>query len=498
MRMVSIRASASLRQQPSRVSGRQTFLLPERSFLSRTSQEASGSHEMLRNFQSRRWTSSWTVNTSKTCSSSSRVQFHQEKLFLRSRYSSSSAAAAVRYGYLEGVENPIDYRVGGYHPIRIGDRLNQQYRIVHKLGHGTFSTVWLALDEETSRYVAIKVGVANAHADANRLEIDILSQLTKSAVSWDDLNRQSSLIPMVLDRFDLSGPNGTHPCFVTVPAQCSVLDAREASGSALFPLEVARSLGAQLTMAVSLVHSEGYAHGVEELYVRYGEPGRHPVIRLDGQDTPNGPEVPPYAVPPIWLGVNSSKIALGEAKLMLSDFGLAFRPDEKSRFKSYTPLVLRPPEAFFEPATALTFSSDIWTLGCVIFELFAHRSLIDGILTPQDEITAQQVHLQGLMPSEWWDRWEKRSKWYDDAGKPLSNASDIWSWERRFEHWVQNPRSSNDMGTFDDQEWDALLKLLKWMLAWKPSDRPDVKQVLETEWMTNWALPAYQKGLDMA
>lgn len=179
---------------------------------------------------------------------------------------------------------------------------------------------------------------------------------------------------------------------------------------------------------------------------------------------------------------------------MLSDFGVAFRPDDKSRFESYTLLVLRPPEAFFEPSTPLTFASDIWSLGCVIFELLAHRSLIDGFLAPQDEITAQQVELQGLMPPEWWGKWEKRSKWYDEAGKPLSNASDIWTWERRFEQWVQNPRRSRDMETIGEAERDALFQLLGRMLAWRPRERPDIKEVLETDWVTRWALPAYRKA----
>lgn len=201
-------------------------------------------------------------------------------------------------------------------------------------------------------------------------------------------------------------------------------------------------------------------------------------------------------MPSVWLGVPSNEITLGEAKLILSDFGVAFRPGDKSRLESYTPLVLRPPEAFFEPATPLTFASDIWSLGCVIFELLAHRSLIDGFLAPQDEITAQQVELQGLMPPEWWGKWEKRPKWYDEGGKALSNASDIWSWERRFEQWVQNPRQSRDMETISEDERDALFKLLRWMLAWRLSERPDVKRVLETDWMARWALPAYRKGLE--
>lgn len=181
---------------------------------------------------------------------------------------------------------------------------------------------------------------------------------------------------------------------------------------------------------------------------------------------------------------------------MLSDFGVAFRPSDKSRVESYTPLVLRPPEAFFEPTTPLMFASDIWSLGCVIFELLAHRSLIDGILAPQDEITAQQIELQGLMPPEWWAKWEKRPKWYDEAGTPLSNASDIWSWERRFEQWVQSPRHSKDMETISEDEQDALFKLLGWMLAWRPSERPDAQKVLGTDWVTRWALPAFQKGLE--
>lgn len=134
---------------------------------------------------------------------------------------------------------------------------------MHKLGHGTFSTAWLAIDEKTSQYVAIKVGTA----DADRTEVDILSQLAQSAASCSDSEDKLSLIPVVLDRFGLDGPNGTHPCLVTLPARCSLRDAREASGSYLFQLDIARSLAAQLVMAVSLVHSQGYAHG-----------GEHPVV----------------------------------------------------------------------------------------------------------------------------------------------------------------------------------------------------------------------------
>ncbi|KAG6203846.1 hypothetical protein E4U34_000501, partial [Claviceps purpurea] len=56
------------------------------------------------------------------------------------------------YVYIEDVEDIGRYRLGGYHPIHIDDRLNKRYRIVDKLGHGSFSTVWLAVDEQTTKY----------------------------------------------------------------------------------------------------------------------------------------------------------------------------------------------------------------------------------------------------------------------------------------------------------------------------------------------------------
>ena len=48
---------------------------------------------------------------------------------------------------LDGVEHARDYRPGGFHPILLGDTLKKgQYRVIRKLGNGSFSTVWLAVN----------------------------------------------------------------------------------------------------------------------------------------------------------------------------------------------------------------------------------------------------------------------------------------------------------------------------------------------------------------
>ena len=45
-----------------------------------------------------------------------------------------------------------------------------------------------------------------------------------------------------------------------------------------------------------------------------------------------------------------------------------------------------------------------------------------------------------------------------------------------------------------DDEKAVLLELLRWMLAWRPGERPSADDVLETAWMKQWALPAYAEG----
>lgn len=158
------------------------------------------------------------------------------------------------YEHIDHVERLDYYEPGGYHPIQIGDRFQSRYRVVDNLGYGSYSTMWLARDEQTAKYVALKVGTS----EYGPKEVDVLSRISASAI-----NKQvngHNLIPSVLDCFTIEGPNGKHPCLVTAPARCSLADATESTGGP-FQLPVARSLAAQLAMAVACIHELGYVHG---------------------------------------------------------------------------------------------------------------------------------------------------------------------------------------------------------------------------------------------
>ena len=59
------------------------------------------------------------------------------------------------------VEEREEYTAIGFHPVLLGDTLNDgRYRVVHKLGFGVVGTVWLACDSGEARYVSIKISMS--------------------------------------------------------------------------------------------------------------------------------------------------------------------------------------------------------------------------------------------------------------------------------------------------------------------------------------------------
>lgn len=132
----------------------------------------------------------------------------------------------------------------------IGDVLNDRYHIVDKLGFGGYSTVWLALDTNMKRYVAVKVNIA----ESLPRETKVLKALSSSS----PIRPGHGLVPVLLDEFNVQGPNGEHTCYTVTPAQCNL---REISFSRLFSLRVARALSYGLAQAVAYTHSQNYVHG---------------------------------------------------------------------------------------------------------------------------------------------------------------------------------------------------------------------------------------------
>ncbi|PYI31658.1 kinase-like protein [Aspergillus indologenus CBS 114.80] len=417
----------------------------------------------------------------------------------------------IEYKWIKGVETLQNYQPGGYHPIMIGDLLHDRYHIVDKLGSGGYSTVWLTLDTHLRRYVTLKVNTA----DSLPRETAVLKHLSASLPPSAAVHPGRALVPVLLDDFDVQGPNGNHTCYTVTPARCNL---REISFSRLFPLDVARALAYGLTMAVAYTHSQGYVHGdihlnnvlvklpssfddlsIAQFYEKYGDPETVPITRCDGEPLP--PCIPAKAVIPLFLGKYAEKFSISDAQPLLADFGEAFAPASEIRLGQdcHTPPAFRAPEAKFEPQSPLGYPSDIWSLATAIWEIIGMKAIFSTNIVPEDEITAQQIDVLGPMPSDWWQRWEGRSSFFEEDGCPTeSYRENKWApLEESFEVGVQKWRRKVGDEIREDEK-TAFLDLIRRMLAFRPEERLTVDEVLESEWMVGWALPEYKRSQQCA
>ncbi|KAM5443391.1 hypothetical protein MferCBS31731_001712 [Microsporum ferrugineum] len=404
------------------------------------------------------------------------------------------------YRRIEGVERLERYKPGGYHPILLGDILHGRYEVVQKLGFGTYSTVWLTYDQKRSAYVAIKV----CTADAPLQEVEILRTLTKNQTNHPGL----PILPVILDDFELQGPNGRHQCYVTRTARSSVAGAKY---SCCFEISVARALVAQLILAVDYIHSHGYVHSdihlgnilfrlsssydqfsPKQLCKQFGEPRTESLIRLDGKRLP--PNAPIYGVIPAWLGKHADQVRPCEAHVLLGDFGEAFNAKTEKRYGNdcHVPLPILPPEVIFEPEKSLSFSSDVWALACATWSIFGMRSLFDGTLATQDDIASQQIDTLGIssLPCKWWTEWAARHQYFEETGQPHGNRTVFPPLEQSFEEEIQTVRREEGVEEFGEEEKAAVIAMFRSMLVFQPEKRASAKLVMASKWMMDWGLPA--------
>ncbi|EDN04048.1 predicted protein [Histoplasma mississippiense (nom. inval.)] len=394
------------------------------------------------------------------------------------------------------VEDLEGYRPGGYHPTLVGDTFcTGRYKIVHKLGFGAYSTIWLARDQHLQRYVSLKILVAGASENSN--EGKIIHLLTKG----DPHCRGRQYIPTLLDQFSFDGPNGHHQCLVAEPAGCSISTSKENSANFMFPQDAARSIAAQLIMGLNYLHENDVCHGdlhlrnfllrvpsfdnltTTELHEHHSKPYEIPTRRLD--EKPSIPHAPPHVIYPMLWNIPANKVI--DPEIIISDYGASFEG------------VYSPPEEFFNDH--ITTAADVWTLGVVLYDALGERPLFETFAWDPDDIIAEMVNTLGQMPERWWDSWANRSEFFNRDGSWITNFQRISTPVFRRLH-----QRMWDMGRGETQEtceWDvasgefkALEDMLRAMMTFEPAERPTAKQLMMSEYMVKWAMPAWERQME--
>ncbi|KAA6385542.1 MAG: putative Serine/threonine-protein kinase SRPK [Streblomastix strix] len=143
----------------------------------------------------------------------------------------------------EGREN---YKVGGYHPVQIGEVFNNR-----KLGWGHFSTVWFCLDNKTNLYVALKIVRSDpSYTSTAKDEIELLKKIS----GHDPEFKQP--VCHLLDTFEIIGPHGTHVCMVFEALGTNLLSLIRLYHYRGIPLPIVKYIAKQVLEALDYIHRD--------------------------------------------------------------------------------------------------------------------------------------------------------------------------------------------------------------------------------------------------
>lgn len=161
-------------------------------------------------------------------------------------------------------EGEDGYRIGGYHPVSIGDKYNSRYIVIEKLGWGHFSTVWRCYDMKTStpenpEYVALKIQKSATHyREAAMDEIELLNcakvaSLSKNVVAEYPANFDPRVV-LLLDSFEHLGRNGNHVCMTFEILGENLLKVIKKYSYRGMPLFIVRDYARQICLGMDFLH----------------------------------------------------------------------------------------------------------------------------------------------------------------------------------------------------------------------------------------------------
>ena len=355
-----------------------------------------------------------------------------------------------------------------------GEVLNKKYLIIHKIGKGAFSTVWLCMDIKTKKYYAIKIQHTDEY-NCGVAEVDILKKLKTSCKHINNL----------IDSFEYE-TDGIHICMVFELLAGSVYDIMKyGKYSKGLPMKTVKSIIFQLLTAMdfitnkfNLLHTDikpenilvvGISNRVQELINECNnikqlnnnnknkkKTQNYKKIICDMEDKFNdiddkyrNSDDQDEMIPEKYINNITVK---------LSDFGNCISLEKKT-FKIQT-RYYRAPEVILE--YDFNEKCDIWSVGCVLYELVTGEILFDPV--KERRMCTDRAHLYlminklGKIPDNLVNKSRRRSDFYKKNGL-LKSVYEI------------------DFSKIELND-SFLLNLLNY----DPNDRPSSKTLLTNKW----------------
>ncbi|EAA29863.1 kinase-like protein [Neurospora crassa] len=325
------------------------------------------------------------------------------------------------------IEALSDYGPGGFHPVHLGDTLGpisdpSRFRVLHKLGHGGFGTVWLCRDTQDGKPKALKILSADASEKAAKAcpDFKALQLLTHSVSHEEGLSqcfphalRAHETAQDLLRKYHIAlpyehfwlpyQPNGSHLCLIA-PFLGPNLESFCATYGHV--TDLVKHVCFQLVEAMHFLHQKGLCHGDfrpanilfclneevermgdEELVdalggVQMAKLTRTPLDKNNKDGAKEEEKEWPKELPRYLVGqADMFKLIRGgwcSPSVAVIDFGVSYPVTEPTGKGTGIPLGYAPPEEAItgknqegkeKTLVKLGPKSDVWSLGVTLAEL---------------------------------------------------------------------------------------------------------------------------------
>ncbi|KAG9497450.1 hypothetical protein J7337_010311 [Fusarium musae] len=360
---------------------------------------------------------------------------------------------------VEDACEPVDrYEEGLYLPICIGEVIADRYRIEHKLGHGGFSTVWMAHDMDKGKDVALKIMTANFGGEREFLmQNEILRCVT-----------DTSRLLIYHDAFLLPGAaRNPHRVLVFPLKGPNLRDyARETSTI------VRRSAAKQLLQALKALHDGGMRQC--DVWSSSFEPGADISAKYQILGRPQKIEFPTdqkmWKEGQLVAPMSPKDSFVVPDTITLADFGLTIRSGTEVDFKLQGTIGYSAPELMH--GVNPTFASDMWSYMCIFAELYLKWPLFGtgffggGLRF----VVGLLIRVLGPLPLSWKGSYEGGGEpdesWYDQKKIPELGMS-------------LESRVTKSWDTVDPAEQQLVLSILRRGFSYLPEERLSSGQLLE-------------------
>ncbi|KAF7371208.1 Kinase-like protein [Mycena sanguinolenta] len=342
--------------------------------------------------------------------------------------------------------------------MKPGETLHGQYDVIRKLGRGEYSMVWLAKSKSSGTYSALKVLKAEVTDSSLLHESEYLHRV----LTADPLHPGFLHNLHLLDQFHIYGPNGKHLCLVTELLGEDLGQYAYRFPGRRIPVAIIKSIVRQVILAMIYLHDKcNIIHtDIKNTNILLTSPALA-VSESTSTTTRDSSHPNP-----------ESGEMFSNATVKLIDLGVSCWADRVE--EHFTELIQSPERRAPEVAVGAGWGkpADIWSLGCLVYELtigeFLFDHEIDPISVPYLHATLLGPHPPSLKFGKYCDVFFK-----DDGSMKytLTERVDLAD--------VIRSRLPEDLDT------EGLIHFLELMLRMDPAERASLQSLMKHPWLAS-------------